>query len=133
MTAERTSFLKRKQTGHAAFFRGHLYEWVAAIWLILKGYRLLGFRVKTKAGEIDLLALKADCLILVEVKQRSDLLTALSALGHDQIARIARAGRLLQKSRPDLRPYGMRLDLIVFCPRALPVHIQAHVPELGQV
>ena len=36
--------------------RGHRSETIAAWWLRLKGYRVLGRRIKTHAGEIDLAA-----------------------------------------------------------------------------
>lgn len=36
--------------------RGHSSESLAALWLKLKGYRILERRLKTRAGEIDLVA-----------------------------------------------------------------------------
>ena len=36
--------------------RGHASESLAALWLRLKGYRILARRLKTHAGEIDLVA-----------------------------------------------------------------------------
>ncbi len=40
----------------AAHQRGHAGESLAAWWLRLKGYRILARRLKTHAGEIDLVA-----------------------------------------------------------------------------
>ena len=36
--------------------RGQTSETLAALWLRLKGYRILARRLKTRAGEIDLVA-----------------------------------------------------------------------------
>ena len=38
-----------------------------------KGYRILGFRLKTPPGEIDLLAQRGRTLAVVEVKRRATL------------------------------------------------------------
>ena len=56
--------------GAKAHKRGHLAEYVALIHLMLKGYRILGFRLKMPQGEIDILAQKSTRLHVVEVKQR---------------------------------------------------------------
>ena len=48
----------RRDRGAAARLSGRRAEWTAALWLMLKGYRILGFRLKTRQGEVDLLALK---------------------------------------------------------------------------
>jgi putative endonuclease len=51
--------------------RGHLSEWLAAAALLAKGYRILGRRVRTPYGEIDLVALRGRRLAFVEVKRRA--------------------------------------------------------------
>ncbi len=56
---------------------GRRAELLAAAWLMLKGYRILGFRLKTPQAEIDLLAWKRGVLAVFEVKRRADLATAL--------------------------------------------------------
>ena len=50
---------------------GHRSEWLAAAWLMAKGYQVLGFRLKTRAGEIDILARRGKVLAVVEVKRRA--------------------------------------------------------------
>ena len=49
---------------------GIFAEYVVAVYLILKGYRILEKRYKTKVGEIDILAVKGRDLIAFEVKAR---------------------------------------------------------------
>jgi putative endonuclease len=95
---------------------------LAALVLMLKGYRILGFRLKTPVAEIDLLALRGQTLAVVEVKRRADLLTALEAVGVDQRERLLRAGAAIQRQRPSLSGASVRLDLIALAPGRLPMH-----------
>ena len=48
----------RAARGAAARLSGRRAEVLAACWLMLKGYRILGFRLRTPQAEIDLLALR---------------------------------------------------------------------------
>jgi len=112
----------RSARGAAARLAGRRAEVWAAIWLMLKGYRILGFRLKTPQAEIDLLAQKGQVLAVVEVKQRATLAAALEAVGHDQRERLRRAGRTLASRRPALQNAAVRLDLIALAPGRLPIH-----------
>lgn len=112
----------RSTRGAAARRSGRRAEVWAAIWLMLKGYRILGFRLKTPQAEIDLLAQKGQVLAVVEVKSRADLTSALEAVGHDQRERLRRAGRTLAARRPALQNAAVRLDLIALAPGRLPIH-----------
>jgi putative endonuclease len=67
--AERTLGHRRK-----AYRRGHRGEWLAALALMLKGYRILARRHRTKLGEIDLIARRGDLVLFVEVKARRTLI-----------------------------------------------------------
>ncbi len=96
---------------------------LAAAWLMAKGYRILGFRLKTRQAEIDLLAQRGPVLAVVEVKRRSSLTTALEAVTFDQRERLRRAGVSLASSRPSLKGATVRLDLIALAPGRLPRHI----------
>jgi putative endonuclease len=93
---------KRKQ---AAEKRGHRGEALAALLLRLKGHRILGRRVKTHAGEIDLVC-------FIEVKARTRLRDALESVAPAQRTRIARAASLYLASRPALARRGARFDII---------------------
>jgi len=112
----------RSARGAAARLSGRRAEVWAAIWLMLKGYRILGFRLKTPQAEIDLLAQKGQVLAVVEVKSRTSLANALEAVGHDQRERLRRAGRTLAARRPALKDAAVRLDLIALAPGKLPRH-----------
>ena len=89
---------------------------------MLRGYRILGFRLKTPQAEIDLLAVKGQVLAVVEVKRRATLTAALEAVGYDQRERLRRAGRNLAKNRPGLQDAAVRLDLIAMAPGKWPKH-----------
>lgn len=113
----------RSARGTAARQAGRRAEAVAALWLMMKGYRILGFRLKTRQAEIDLLALRGKTLAVVEVKRRTNLLIALETVTWDQRDRLRRAGAALAASRPALRGAAVRLDLIALAPGKLPRHI----------
>lgn len=113
----------RSARGTAARIAGRRSEWVAALWLMAKGYRILGFRLKAPQAEIDILALRGGVLAVVEVKQRASLTNALEAVGHDQRQRLRRAGATLAARRPSLSGAAVRLDLMALAPGKLPRHI----------
>ena len=112
----------RRARGAAARASGRQAEVWAALWLMAKGYRILGFRLKTPQAEIDLLAWRRGVLAVVEVKRRMTLATALEAVSGDQRERLRRAGALLAARRPRLQAAAVRLDLIALAPGRLPRH-----------
>jgi putative endonuclease len=103
--------------------RGHRSETWAAWWLRLKGHRILGRRIKTHAGEIDLVTLSPfGPVCFVEVKARMLARDAAEAVGPAQRTRIARAASLYLASRPALAKRGARFDIVTVAglPRHLP-------------
>ncbi len=114
--------LVRQARGAAARTAGRRAEIWAALWLMAKGYRILGFRLRTPQGEIDLLAQRGRVLAVVEVKQRATLQAALEAVSDVQRERLRRAGRAIAARRPSLQNMAVRLDLIALAPGRLPVH-----------
>lgn len=114
----------RRMRGVQARRSGRRAEVLVALWLMIKGYRLLGFRLRTPQGEIDILARKGGVVAIVEVKRRTDLATALDAVGWRQRERLRRAAESLTARRPDLVGLPIRLDLIALAPGRWPHHIQ---------
>ena len=112
----------RSDRGLAARTSGRRAEVWAAVWLMARGYRILGFRLKTPQAEIDLLAVKGQVLAVVEVKRRTTLTAALEAVSADQRERLRRAGRNLASRRPALADKAVRLDLIAMAPGRWPKH-----------
>ncbi len=113
--------------------RGRRSEYCAVLFLILKGYRILGRRVRTYAGEIDVVARAPSGVIcFVEVKARPLHRQAIEALGFRQQARIARAAELYLAKRPGLATKGRRFDTVVLARDAWPKHIRdAWRPNAG--
>lgn len=119
-TAERERLARR-----AAYRRGLGAEGLAAWLLRLKGYRILGRRVKTPVGEIDLIARRGDVVAFVEVKRRvaaDDALTAVTPAGR---RRIAAAARAWLARHPEHARGTLRFDLVVVAARRLPRHVVA--------
>jgi putative endonuclease len=113
----------REARGRAGRLAGRRAEVLAALLLMLKGYRILGFRLKTRQAEIDLLATRGQVLAVVEVKRRTSLEAALDTCTVDQRERLRRAGAAIAASRPALQGAAVRLDLIALAPGKLPRHI----------
>ena len=123
MTAARPLRPERQARGAAARLSGRRAEVIAALWLMAKGYRILGFRLVTPLGEIDLLAQRGNVLAVVEVKSRTSLEAALEAVTHEQRARLRRAGAHVAAGRAGLRGAVVRLDLIALAPGRRPRHL----------
>lgn len=113
----------RVARGGAARRSGRRAEVVAVAWLMAKGYRILGFRLKTPQAEIDVLAKRGAVLAVVEVKSRTSLEVALDTVTFDQRHRLRRAGAQLAANRPGLSACAVRLDLMALAPGKLPRHI----------
>jgi putative endonuclease len=92
--------------------RGRSAELVAMAWLMLKGYRILGRRLRTPFGEVDVAALKNGILAIVEVKARSSALAGQDALSPRQQERLGGAAlALARRWRLDAAP--IRYDLMI--------------------
>tara|TARA_R110001606_G_scaffold8325_7_gene36531 strand:- start:3817 stop:4188 length:372 start_codon:yes stop_codon:yes gene_type:complete len=102
--------------------RGRTGEPLAAIWLRLKGYRILETRLRTPVGEIDLIASKGRIIAFVEVKARARRDYALGAVTPAGWQRISRAADYWMARRPRYADYGWRYDLVAIQPGRLPVH-----------
>jgi putative endonuclease len=119
-----TAKLERAQRGVKARRDGRRAEILCALWLMAKGYRILGLRLKTPQAEIDVLACKGDIVAVVEVKQRTNLDAALDAVTPRQRVRLLNAARSIAARRPDLTHAAIRLDLMALAPGRWPRHIR---------
>ena len=104
--------------------RGHRGEWLAALALRLKGYRIVARRYRTKLGEIDLIARRGDLVLVVEVKVRPTLIQAMEAVGRLNERRIEAAADLWLMRQPDHARLSMRFDTVAVLPRRWPVHVE---------
>jgi putative endonuclease len=104
--------------------RGRVAEWAAMLYLICKGYRILGHRVRTPYGEVDLAAWKDGVLVIVEVKARNTYDGGAYAVTPMAQQRIARAAQALA-GRWRLHAAPIRFDLVVIGSGLLPRHERA--------
>ena len=103
--------------------RGRLAEWTAALWLVLKGYRIVALRYRTPLGEVDIVALKGDIAAFIEVKARGDLAAAVDAVSPMAQARIRAASEIWLTRRADAHRLSLRYDIIAVQPLSLPRHL----------
>lgn len=96
-----------------AYQRGIDAEAAACQALIGDGWTVLARRLRTEAGEIDIVAATADLIAIVEVKARPTLADAAMALGMRQRARLLAAAEIALAEHPEWARAGMRFDLIV--------------------
>jgi putative endonuclease len=102
--------------------RGRRGEFVAAWWLRLHGWRVLAVRVKTRVGEVDIVARRGKVLAFVEVKTRSKAADLAHAVDDYRLRRVAAAAQALlpRYARPD---DGVRIDVILIAPWTRPQHL----------
>ena len=107
-----------------AYRLGHRGEVLAAAALMLKGYRILARRHRTKLGEIDLIARRGDVVAIVEVKARRTLTEAMEAVSRGSERRIEGAADLWLARQKDHGRLSVRFDLIAILPWRWPVHVE---------
>jgi putative endonuclease len=105
-----------------AFRRGHVSEYLAALYLLAKGYRIRAIRYRTKAGEIDIIARRGDLVVCVEVKARRDADSADFAVTGTAQRRIRAASEVWLARQPDAHRISLRYDIVAVRPWRLPRH-----------
>jgi putative endonuclease len=81
--------------------------------LVAEGWSILGQRLRTQAGEVDLVAERDGLLAIIEVKHRPTLSGAAGALSARQRARLLAAGEILLAAHPDWGRAGVRFDVML--------------------
>lgn len=119
MATEAKTRLRRK-----AFRRGHAAEYVAALYLLAKGYRVCAIRFRTKLGEIDIIARKKDLVVCVEVKARASEESAVFAVTGTAQRRIRAASDIWLARQRDAHRLSIRYDIIAILPWRIPRHFQ---------
>ncbi|MXN44855.1 YraN family protein [Shinella kummerowiae] len=106
-----------------AFRRGHVSEYIAALYMVAKGYRISAIRYRTKLGEIDIIARRGDLVVCVEVKARRDIDSAVFAVTGTAQNRIRAASELWLSRQPDAHRLSLRYDIVAVRPWRLPKHL----------
>lgn len=91
---------------------GRRSEWLAALWLRLKGFSILAMREKTPGGEIDIVARRGKLVAFVEVKARADADAAVVAVTTKAQRRICTAAGMFLSRRRGLADCQVRYDII---------------------
>jgi putative endonuclease len=107
----------------AAETRGRDGETKAAWFLRLKGWRILDRRVRTPAGEVDLVAKRGRLIAFVEVKTRATAAELDFAIDEYRLRRVAAAAEILMPRYAGPND-DIRVDVILIAPGILPRHIE---------
>ncbi|MBW4331704.1 YraN family protein [Stakelama sp. CBK3Z-3] len=107
----------------AAEARGRGGETIAAWYLRTKGWRILDRRVKTRAGEVDLIAKRGTVIAFVEVKARASAADLDHAIDERRLTRVAAAAEMLMP-RYATRGEDIRIDVVLVTPSMRPHHIE---------
>ena len=103
----------RPARGRTAQRLGVSAEDAAAAALERDGWAVLARRLRTKAGEIDLVAERDGLLAFVEVKARPTLAGAAWSLGPKQRARLMAAAEIALAEHPGWGAAGVRFDVLL--------------------
>ncbi len=102
--------------------RGRVSEYVAALYLLMKGYRIVAMRYRSRGGEVDIIARKGVVIALVEVKARDSAQRAVDAVGFSSQQRIRSAGDHWLSRQRDATALSVRCDIVAIVPGRWPRH-----------
>lgn len=98
-------------------------EHFAAALLTIKGYSILARRLKTPAGEIDLIARRGSTVVIVEVKLRDTHQNGIAAISIRQQDRLQRAAEIYVAQKMPRSGVDIRFDVITVTPWSGPRHL----------
>lgn len=107
--------------------RGRRGEWLAAWYLRLRGWRIIGQRIKTPRGEIDLIARRGGTVIFVEVKWRASAGELDHAIDPWRLRRVVAASEAVAH-RYVRAGENARVDVLLLAPGRIPRHLE-NAPE----
>jgi putative endonuclease len=102
---------------------GLFAEFIASLYLKCKLYNVIARRYKSPFGEIDLIAVKSQQLIFVEVKARRDI-NIVDFISIKQQKRITRAAEYFLLKEQRYQNHYLRFDIIVINRYLIPHHIK---------
>lgn len=102
--------------------RGREGEDEAARYLTDQGWEIIAKRVKTKQGEIDLIARQAGLVAFVEVKWRRRAADLATAIDERRLSRVAAAVEVVAHLYTGAGE-DIRIDVILLAPGSIPRHI----------
>ncbi len=111
-------------TRRAAERAGRLAENDVASRFRADGFVILAVRLRTGAGEIDLVAANATTIVFVEVKARKSLFAAAYAISPRQQARLLEAAGVALANNPAWQRENTRFDVALVTPAGV-----THLPD----
>ena len=107
----------RQTKGRNANRTGREAEHQAEAALHAEGWTIRARRLRTPAGEIDLIAEREGLLVIIEVKSRPTLAAAATALQPRQQRRLIEAAEIALANNPEWGRAGVRFDLLLVDPQ----------------
>jgi len=101
---------------------GRRAEWLAAMYMRLKGFRVVARDLRLPGGEIDLVLRRGRLLVLLEIKARAGGELLEEAIGERQWRRIAAAAEQFCARRPAYAELDRRFDALYLARGRWPVH-----------
>ncbi|MBT4989606.1 MAG: YraN family protein [Rickettsiales bacterium] len=92
-------------------YKGLFAEYYSALYLIIKGYTIHKLRFRTKFGETDIIAIKKDVVIFVEVKYVCKLDFLYRAIFTSNSSRLSRNAKFFMRNGK-YNKMRMRFDII---------------------
>ncbi len=101
---------------------GRRAEWLAALYMRLKGFRVVARDLKLPGGEIDLVLRRGRLLVLLEIKARAGTDLIEEAIAERQWRRIAAAAEQFCARRPGYAELDRRFDALFLARGRWPLH-----------
>ncbi len=101
--------IKKKQSAER---KGRRAEFLAALYLGLKGFGVIERRFRAAGGEADIIARRGRLLVFAEVKTRAALDDALFAVTYRTRKRVSAAAAAYLAKRPALANCDIRYDIV---------------------
>jgi putative endonuclease len=105
--------VRRERLGRRAHALGVSAEAAAAAALERDGWSVRARRLRTEAGEVDLIAEQDGLLAIIEVKARPTLAGAAVALTERQRRRLLAAAEIVLADHPEWGAKGVRFDVLL--------------------
>lgn len=97
-----------------SYWFGIFAEYWVIILFLFKGYKFIARRYKTKLGEIDLIFIKKDNLVIVEVKARKNKNIEIGeVVSYKQCCRILNATKLFLNKNKKYSNLNIRIDIVL--------------------
>jgi putative endonuclease len=107
------------------YYIGIASEYIAALYLKCKLYKILSIRYRCPFGEIDIIAKKGTCIIFIEVKKRQSHLT--ESISAKAAQRIYNSSSYYIARNPKTQNLNARIDLIQLNKFFIPKHMQNYI------